>query len=106
MKNSSEITAGSFYYHYKHDAKGEINNFAYEIIGTAMHTETENFFVIYKPLYPNEQKLFARPIELFTDVVIVEDKEIPHFTLITDIEVIESLQRFSEAKSETMQISS
>lgn len=28
-----------YYYHYKHDSEGEINNYAYEVIGVGLHSE-------------------------------------------------------------------
>ena len=95
MKNSSEIMAGDFYYHYKHDTVGAVNNFAYVVIGTALETELENFLIIYKPLYPNEQKLFARPIELFTGTVTVDNVEIQRFSKITDQSIINQLKSFN-----------
>ena len=45
-----------FYYHYKHDPSGSVNNYAYEVVGVGFHTEDdaregEEHFVIYRPLY-------------------------------------------------------
>ncbi len=62
---------GEFYYHKKHTDES-INNYAYEIIGLAFHTETEEATVVYQPLYEEnsatEQGLdfFVRPLEMFT----------------------------------------
>jgi hypothetical protein len=40
----------------------------YEVTGTARHTETEEFLVLYHALgKPNE--VFARPLTMFTDMV-------------------------------------
>ncbi|MEY3783933.1 MAG: hypothetical protein RLZZ230_255 [Candidatus Parcubacteria bacterium] len=100
MKNSHKIATGDFYYHYKHNPEGEINNFAYGIIGTALHTETENLFIIYKPLYQTEHKLFARPHELFTGAVILDDVEIPRFSQIFDPNVISKLKTISGVNNE------
>jgi hypothetical protein len=48
----SKVPEKGFYYHYKHDSNGSINNYAYEVIGVGHHTEEENaHFVVYWPLY-------------------------------------------------------
>lgn len=45
----------------------------YEVIGVAMHTETEEELVIYKALYESKDvpygKIFARPKEMFLERV-------------------------------------
>ncbi|MDB5264688.1 MAG: hypothetical protein JWN64_259 [Parcubacteria group bacterium] len=56
-----EITPG-LYYHFKHPEQH------YEVLGTAMHTETEEELVIYKALYA-EGKLYARPVSMFLEEV-------------------------------------
>ena len=43
--------AGDFYYHYKHNPELDLMNFCYMVIGTAIHTETEEILIIYKPVY-------------------------------------------------------
>jgi len=45
--------------------------YTYEIIGIAMHTETEEQLVVYKALY-GECKMYARPYDMFVEEV---DKE-------------------------------
>lgn len=42
-----------FYYHYKHDPAGPIENYAYEVFGFARHSEDESVYVMYRPLYEN-----------------------------------------------------
>lgn len=39
MKITKKIPEKGFYYHYKHDPKGEFNNYAYEVVGLGLHTE-------------------------------------------------------------------
>ncbi len=51
----------------------------YEVIGEAIHTETEEILVIYKEYNcnnKNEFKMFARPQKMFLEEV-PEDKENP-----------------------------
>lgn len=50
------------YQHYK-------NKKNYEVQSLALHTETEEILVIYKPLYKSEYKLFARPYKMFFEKV-------------------------------------
>lgn len=56
----------------------------YQIIGLAIHTETNEEMVIYKPLYKIENlpdnTLFVRPKKMFLEDVEVGGKKIPRFT--------------------------
>lgn len=68
MTNSDQIIkAKHIYRHFK----GKF----YYVIGTALHTETNEEMVIYHPLYGDYQ-LFVRPLKMFTEEV-PEDKENP-----------------------------
>lgn len=62
------------YQHYK-------NKKFYEVLDIALHTETEELLVIYKPLYKSEYKLFARPYKMFSEKVKnpETDKLVPRF---------------------------
>lgn len=85
-----------FYYHYKHDPTGSINNYAYEVVGVGRHTEEENYVVIYRPLYKNtyldNADFSARPLEMFVEHVTKDGTSIPRFQKITDPEVISELK--------------
>jgi hypothetical protein len=68
------------YHHFKDAAK------EYEVIGTALHTETEGLMVVYRPLYETEYALFVRPLPMFLEVV--EKPELsytgPRFVFVRD----------------------
>ena len=97
-----------FYYHYKHDPGGAVNNYAYEVVGVGFHTEDdarpgEEHFLVYRPLY--EASVYkaskelgipcfdARPLEMWMEEVIKEGKTFPRFQKITDPAVIEQLEK-------------
>ena len=90
-----------FYYHYKHDPEGTINNYAYEVLGVGCHTEKEDnspdkYVVIYRPLYEGyvyrHGKMFdIRPYDMFIEQVEVKGATLPRFRKITDSELIAEL---------------
>ena len=59
LKNR-EIVPGCYYRHFK----GNI----YQVIGVAIHTETEEEMVVYRAQY-GEQGLFVRPYSMFAEEV-------------------------------------
>ncbi len=91
-----------FYYHYKHDPAGIINNYAYEFMGVGHHTEddcrTEDMFLaVYRPLYEafvyRHGKMFdVRPLSMFMEEVTKDGKTMPRFARITDPKVISELE--------------
>jgi hypothetical protein len=94
-----------FYYHYKHDPKGGVNNYAYEVVGLCRHTEKndedpERFMVLYRPLYPNTYLSSAdysiRPLPMFIENVTKDGKIFPRFRKITDAKVIAELGRIKK----------
>ena len=90
-----------FYYHYKHDAAGTINNYAYEVMGVGHHTEKDcrpedKYVVIYRPIYDayvyTHGRMFdIRPFGMFTEDVVKDGHSRPRFAKITDPEIIQQL---------------
>ena len=93
----------TFYYHYKHDPNGEVNNYAYEVLNIGHHTEIshgedggidESMMVVYRPLYESAFVYKAgkhwdvRPFEMFLEEVTKDGKTFPRFQKIIDPEVI------------------
>jgi hypothetical protein len=58
---------------YRHYKGGE-----YEVIDIATHSETEEKMVVYKTLYA-DHSLWVRPLDMFTENVNIEGKELPRF---------------------------
>lgn len=90
-----------FYYHYKHDPEGAVNNYAYEVVGVGHHTEEDcrpedANMVVYRPLYEafvyKAGKLFdLRPLEMWMGTVEKGGNSLQRFTKVTDSGVIEAL---------------
>lgn len=56
----------------------------YELVGVGKHSETHETMVVYRALYESERfgnnALWVRPLELFTDTVEIDGKEMSRFT--------------------------
>ncbi len=108
LKIPEKVPEVGFYYHYKHDPSGEVNNYAYEVLGIGFHTEDdaregEEHFLIYRPLYEASvynasQELGtpcfdARPLAMWMGSVEKDGKTFPRFQKITDPKVISELEK-------------
>src|SRR6185369_13153385 len=86
-----------FYYHYKHNPDLSVNNYSYEVVGVAKHSEDESIMVLYRPLYESEflanVDYCVRPLEMFMEEVSVKDFKMPRFERITDLDIISELAR-------------
>lgn len=52
----------------------------YEVIGTALQTETKEQLVVYRPLYDSsEYEIFARPYAMFIEKIVLNDREVQRF---------------------------
>ncbi len=88
-----------YYYHYKHNNLGEVNNYAYEVVGIGQNTETDELFVIYRPLYKSDHlgtnDFYVRPYKMFNEFVNLDGKSIKRFSLIEDNKIISELKKLS-----------
>ncbi len=62
--------------HYRH-FKGK----DYQVIGVALHSETEEEMVVYRTLY-GDFSLWVRPAAMFEELTIVDDTEVPRFAYV------------------------
>ena len=102
----TKVAENGFYYHYKHDPKGPVNNYAYEIVGVGHHTEDDcrpidNNMVVYRPLYESSVykagKLFdLRPLSMFLEDVTKDGKTFPRFQKITDKKILAKLEEIKK----------
>ena len=72
QKNQNTVPQG-IYRHYK----GSL----YQVLHTAQHSETEESLVVYRCLY-GEYGVWVRPLAMFSETVMTDDKEVPRFELI------------------------
>ena len=103
IPSSSQVPVKGFYYHFKHDPSGAVNNYAYEVIGVGVHTEEDcdprdANMVVYLPLYDgpiaDQQHLFhIRPLSMWMGETVIDGVPMPRFTQITDPDVILQLKR-------------
>ncbi|MES2668328.1 MAG: DUF1653 domain-containing protein [Patescibacteria group bacterium] len=67
------------YHHFKDVSK------EYEVLGVALHTETEELMVVYRPLYETDQELFVRPLLMFTGSVEKPEYSGPRFIYLREV---------------------
>lgn len=72
---SQPIVQPGLYQHYK---GGE-----YRVLDTAIHSETLESMVVYRPLY-GQGKLWVRPATMFFESVDVDGEQVLRFTRIGD----------------------
>lgn len=107
MTIPKNIPESGFYYHYKHKPNGEVNHYAYEVLGAGCHTEddcrpADAHMVVYRPLYESAKvykagKLFdLRPLSMFMETVDKDGAVKPRFQKITSPDVITQLQQIKE----------
>lgn len=68
---------------YRHYKKGDIS----EVVGTALHSETKEEFVVYRHLsgeHAGEINFWVRPIKMFLEEVELNGKKIPRFEYLGD----------------------
>ncbi|WP_417440942.1 DUF1653 domain-containing protein [Idiomarina sp.] len=53
----------------------------YRVIDIARHSETEEWMVLYQPLY-GEQELWVRPFDMFVEAVNIDGNDVPRFCFI------------------------
>lgn len=92
-----------FYYHYKHDPNGPVEEYAYYIFTPGHHTEEDarpqdKFMQVYLPLYESALvyqmgKFFdLRPLGMAVEEVRTDKYAGPRFYLIEDEHIIEQLK--------------
>jgi len=66
---------------YRHYKGGE-----YRVFDIAIHSETEELLVVYKPLYKDqlgEQKLWVRPLNMFVEKIKIDGRLVARFQLVS-----------------------
>jgi hypothetical protein len=103
MKLPEKVPEKGFYYHYKHDPNGSVENYAYEFLGVGFHTESNEHFINYRPLYESASVYRAsktlgvpcidnRPLEMWMGDVTIGGVPRKRFAKITDPKIIMELE--------------
>ena len=80
MKDVPSIKKG-IYVHYKSD------HMRYEVFGVGRNSETDEFYVVYKPLYKQDgpqPDFWVRPYDMFIEDVEIDGVKRPRFTFVSD----------------------
>jgi hypothetical protein len=104
MKLPNTVPERGLYYHYKHDPAVPINSYAYEFLSLGFHTESDEHFVNYRPLYESAAVYKAskelgvpcidnRPLRMWMGYVEISGIIKKRFTKITDPNLIAELER-------------
>ena len=58
----------------------------YQVLGIGCHTETNDYFVVYEPLYEHtgQPGIWVRPYDMFTESVAINGVTTPRFRKIED----------------------
>lgn len=103
-----QVPEPGFYYHYKHDPNGLVNNYVYEVTRVGFHTEDdarpgEEHFLVYRPLYESSVYKASkelgipcfdnRPLEMWMKNVEQNGRKLPRYQKITDPAVIAELEK-------------
>lgn len=75
--NNGDAIKLGIYRHYKGNE--------YEVLGLALHSETEESMVVYKPLYGN-QSLWVRPYDMFSESIELNGSIQPRFSWVRETE--------------------
>ncbi|HYZ42132.1 MAG TPA: hypothetical protein VE687_16155 [Stellaceae bacterium] len=92
-----------YYYHFKHDPDGPLNNYAYYIYGIGHHTEDDcraedAFMQVYRPLYEDSYAyrnggfFDLRPLRMFYELAEWKGDTVARFTRIADPDVVAQLE--------------
>lgn len=67
-------------------AKGKYKHYKgkfYEVLDVARHSETLEYFVVYKTLY-GEFDTWIRPLEMFIETIEVDGEQVKRFELVEE----------------------
>lgn len=51
----------------------------YEVLGVALHSETLEPLVVYRPLYESVSEFWVRPYDMFVESITINGEDTPRF---------------------------
>ena len=61
---------------YKHYKKGDL----YKVVDLALHSNDDEWMVVYEPMYKSPYKLFTRPLREWGEIVEWQGQKLVRFT--------------------------
>ena len=56
----------------------------YEVIGIALHTETNEPLIVYRPLEDSAYALYTRPYDMFVQLIEIDGEHVARFQKVDD----------------------
>ncbi len=85
-----------FYFHFKHDPTGSVNNYAYQVVGVGKDVDSDKLQIEYLPLYErpgvNPRLRCHRNLRDFVGNLTRDGVRHKRFTQITDKRIIARLE--------------
>lgn len=92
---STDVPEPGFYYSYKHDPSGEVNNYAYEVRTTGTDTDSGSAFIVYRRLY-EAPHVYVRLLSKWIEKAEKDGSKVSRYKKVTHPRAISQLSQIRE----------